>query len=132
MNHKITIRRTSIMAVAVATLTLQSCATIFTGTRDTVRFESQPAGAKVQIDGLDVGRTPVDVSVKRSLGDKTATMLLEGYDTRTFELSREFNAVSILNLFGLLGWAVDAATGSLMKYDQKLYKIELEQKKTGN
>ncbi len=30
---------------------------------------------------------------------------------------------------GLVGWAVDAATGSIMKYDRKSYDIELEAKK---
>lgn len=129
MKH--TTNQRAFYAVAVAgLLSLQSCATIFTGTKDTIRFESQPAGAKVRIEGIDVGRTPVDAVVKRSISDKTATMTLEGYDSRTFELSKEFNAISILNLFGLVGWAIDAATGSLMKYDQKLYNIELEPGKT--
>lgn len=123
------LRRASFALATAGLLSLQSCATIFTGTRDTIHFESQPSGAKVQIEGLDVGRTPVDVSVKRSINDKTATMLLEGYESRTFVLSKEFNAVSVLNLFGLLGWAIDAATGSVMKYDRKAYTIELEPKK---
>ena len=129
MKHATTQRAFYAGAIA-GLLSLQSCATIFTGTKDTIRFESQPSGAKVRIEGIDVGRTPVDAVVKRSINDKTATMTLEGYDSRTFELSKEFNAISILNLFGLVGWAIDAATGSLMKYDQKVYTIELETEKT--
>ena len=129
MKHATTQR--TFYAVAMAgLLSLQSCATLFTGTKDTIRFESKPAGAKVRIEGIDVGRTPVDAVVKRSISDKTATMTLEGYESRTFELSKEFNAISILNLFGLVGWAIDAATGSLMKYDQKVYNMELEPGKT--
>lgn len=129
MKH-MTTQRASHAIVLAGLLSLQSCATIFTGTKDTIRFESKPAGAKVRIEGIDVGRTPVDAVVKRSINDKTATMTLEGYDSRTFELSKEFNVISILNLFGLVGWAIDAATGSLMKYDQKVYTIELETEKT--
>lgn len=125
-----TTQRASYAIMIAGVLSLQSCATIFTGTKDTIRFESKPAGAKVRIEGIDVGRTPVDAVVKRSINDKTATMTLDGYDSRTFELSKEFNTISILNLFGLVGWAVDAATGSLMKYDQKVYTIELEAEKT--
>ncbi|GAB3563361.1 hypothetical protein GCM10027578_06900 [Spirosoma luteolum] len=114
------------LAVLLAgTLSLQSCATLFTGTRDVVRFESKPAAARVRIDGLDVGRTPVDVSVQRTLGSKLVTMELDDFESRTFQLNKEFNAVSVLNLFGLVGWAVDAATGAMMKYSQKLYTIEL-------
>ena len=41
----------------------------------------------------------------------------------------KFNGVSILNLFGLLGWGIDAATGSLKKYDTKVYNITLDEKK---
>jgi hypothetical protein len=135
MHLKKTFRQTFFALCAVSMLSLQSCATIFTGTRDTIHFESQPSGAKVRIDGLDMGRTPLDLSVKRSINDKVVNMSLDGYETRNFGLSQEFNAVSILNLFGLLGWAVDAATGSLMKYDMKAYTIELDPKKpvgTGN
>jgi hypothetical protein len=117
---------------AISLLSLQSCATLFTGTRDTIHFESQPSGAKVRIDGLDMGRTPLDLSVKRSLNEKVVNMSLDGYETRNFPLTSEFNAVSILNLFGLIGWAVDAATGSLMKYNMKAYTIELEPKKPAN
>ena len=110
----------------VGLLTLQSCATIFTGTRDTIHFDSKPAGAKVRIDGIDMGRTPLDVSVNRSINDKAVTMQLEGYETRTFVLSKEFNLISVLNLFGMIGWAVDAVTGALMYYDMNQYTVDLE------
>ncbi|GAB3755896.1 PEGA domain-containing protein [Spirosoma pomorum] len=132
MSQTITSRKVFVLVAIVSTMILQSCATLFTGTKDTIHFDSQPSGAKVRIDGLDVGRTPVDVSVKRSLNDKTATMLLDGHESRTFEISKEFNTISILNLFGMIGWVVDAATGSLMKYDQKAYSIELETSKKTN
>lgn len=131
MKNTTTFRQLICAVTAIGLLTLQSCATLFTGTKDTIHFESQPSGAKVQIQGLDMGRTPVDIPVKRSVSSRTATMVLEGYNSRTFDLSREFNAISVLNLFGLIGWAVDLATGSVMKYDQKSYTIELE-KKQGN
>jgi hypothetical protein len=115
-----------LMLTIVSLLTLQSCATVFTGTRDIIHFDSKPAGAKVRIDGIDMGRTPLDVSVKRSINDKAVTMQLDGYETRTFVLSKEFNFVSVLNLFGMIGWAVDAVTGALMYYDMKQYTVELE------
>ena len=35
-----------------STLFLTSCATIFTGTRDTLRFDSNPQGAMVYINGI--------------------------------------------------------------------------------
>lgn len=94
-----------------------------------IHFDSKPAGARVRIDGIDMGCTPLDISVKRAINDKAVTMQLDGYEPRTFVLSKEFNFVSVLNLFGLVGWAIDAATGALMNYDQKQYTIELDPQK---
>ena len=112
--------------VLASTFFMTSCATIFTGTKDTIRFDSTPQGAKVYIDGLEVCKTPCTTQVKRSLSDKLAEMKLDGYETRVITLDREFNAVSIINLGFLIGWGIDAATGSLMKYNKKGYDIELE------
>ena len=54
--------------------------------------------------------------------------LKEGFETKKFQPETSFNPVSVLNLFGLLGWAVDAATGAMMKYNPKVYEIKLEKK----
>lgn len=121
-------KKVYILLAAVA-LSLTSCATIFTGSKDTLRFDSDPEGATVLIDGLEVCTTPCTTQVKRSLSDKLAEIKLENYETRVITLDREFNAVSVLNLGFLLGWGIDAATGALMKYDRKGYDIELESKK---
>lgn len=121
-------KKVYILLAAVA-LSLTSCATIFTGSKDTLRFDSDPEGATVLIDGLEVCKTPCTTQVKRSLSDKLAEIKLENYETRVITLDREFNAVSVLNLGFLLGWGIDAATGALMKYDRKGYDIELESKK---
>lgn len=40
-----------------------------------------------------------------------------------------FNGVAILNLFFWPGFIVDAATGTLMKYDIVTYETELEPKR---
>ncbi|GAB3037128.1 PEGA domain-containing protein [Spirosoma pulveris] len=132
MDNTSTSKHFFVVTAAISLLSLQSCATLFTGTKDTIHFESQPSGAKVQIQGLDVGRTPVDVPVTRSIAARTVTMNLDGYHPRTFDLTKEFNAVSVLNLFGILGWGIDVATGAVMKYDQKAYSMELEKKKETN
>ncbi len=119
--------KSKLFILAIASLFLMtSCATIFTGTKDSLRFDSNPKGAKVYVDGIEVGKTPCTTVVKRSLTDKFAEIRLDGYETRVITLDRTFNVVSIINLGSLLGWAIDAATGALMKYDRKGYFIELE------
>jgi hypothetical protein len=109
-----------------AALLTTSCATLFTGTDDEIRFDSEPQGAKVFIDGIEVCETPCTAPVERSLTDELAEIKLEGYETRLIKLDQEFNAVSVLNLGNIAFWAIDAATGALMKYDQKAYHVELD------
>lgn len=116
--------------IILTALLFSSCATIFTGTKDTINFNSTPEGAKVMIDGMEVCKTPCTTQVKRSLSDKLAQIKLDGYETRVITLDRKFNTVSIINLGSLLGWGIDAATGSLMKYDRKGYDIDLEEDTT--
>lgn len=119
-----------ILILLISSITLSSCATLFTGTKDTVHFESTPTGAKVQVDGIDRGKTPCDVRVKRRAGGGAmATYKMEGYESRTFELQTSFNGVAALNLLNILFWAIDIGTGSINKYYPKYYNMELEQQK---
>lgn len=115
---------------AVLALTFSSCATLFTGTKDRITFNSTPPGAKVYINGIEQGVTPFTMKVKRSLNDTDAEFKLDGYETRLITLSKEFNIVSVVNLGNLLGWGIDALSGSVMKYDQRSYDITLDNKKT--
>ena len=104
---------------------LSSCATIFTGTKDKITFNTNPSGAGVFIDGIRICTTPCSTDVKRSLNDTEVEFKLDGYETQVVTLDREFNVISILNFTGLVGWAVDAVTGSIFKYDRKSYDVEL-------
>lgn len=113
----------------VSTFLTTSCATIFTGTKDPLFFNSDPGGATVYIDGLEVCTTPCTTNIKRSISEKLVEFRMEGYETKVIALDRKFNIVSIINLIDPLGWAIDAATGSLMRYDQKGYEVELDKER---
>jgi uncharacterized protein YceK len=117
-----------IFILLIVPFIVSSCATVFTGTRDTISFNSTPEGAMVYKDGLELCKTPCRIPIKRSLNDVDIEFKLDGYETRLFTLDKEFNIVSVINLGNLLGWAIDAATGSIMKYDRKSYELELKQK----
>ncbi|MBR9917935.1 PEGA domain-containing protein [bacterium] len=119
-------KKTNIILFGITMLLMTGCATVFTGSKDTIHFNTTPQGAEVYIDGLKVCETPCTSTVKRSLSDKFFELKLDGYETRVVTFDRTFNAVSIINLGFLLGWGIDAATGALMKYDRKGYDIELE------
>lgn len=123
-------KKLSTMLLVASMLLVTSCATIFTGTKDRITFNSTPEGATIYIDGVEQCKTPCTMQVKRSISDTDVEFKLGGYETRLITLSKEFNVVSVINLGNLLGWAIDAATGSVMKYDRKSYDITLESKKT--
>jgi len=104
---------------------ISSCSALFTGTKDDISFKSNPTGATIYKDGIELCKTPCTIKMKRSFGDTNVELKLDGYETRVFKMDKAFNIVSVLNLGNLLGWAIDAATGAVMKYDRKEYSFEL-------
>jgi hypothetical protein len=112
----------------IAVIFISGCATIFTGSSDPITFKSVPEGAKVVVNGASIGRTPVTVPIKRSLTPPQVQIKLDGYDTQYIMLQNSFNGVAILDVFFLPGFIVDAATGTIMKYDILNYEAELEAK----
>lgn len=63
--------------------------------------------------------------MKRSLNSTEVELAKKGYQSKVVTLDKGFNAVSIINLFSIVSWAIDLATGAVSKYDQKTYNIEL-------
>jgi hypothetical protein len=117
------------IAMCVAMAFTSGCATIFTGTSDPITFNSRPEGAKVQVNGMQVGRTPITVPLKRSLSTPQVQISLDGYESQYVMLQSSFNGVAILDVFFWPGFIVDAATGSIMSYSIRNYDVELTQKK---
>ena len=115
---------------AVTSVLSTSCATVFTGTKQTVQINSYPQGAKIEVDGIERGITPSPVEMKKGFKGQTLVLKKEGYENKIFQPTTTFNNVSILNLLGMLGWGIDAATGAMMKYDPVVYEITLEPTKT--
>lgn len=103
-----------------------SCASIFTGSKRKVLFETDPSGAKVFVNGFEKGKTPVELKVR---ADDRIDFRLEDYRERVVVMDSKFNLVAILNGFGILGWGIDALTGSLRRVDTKYVKVTLEKSK---
>ena len=81
--------------------------------------------AALTIDGKkhQVNAFPYETRVKREFTDTEVKVESEGYDPVRFTIFKTFNAVSVINLFDLLGWGIDAATGAMTKPDQRAYEI---------
>ena len=107
-----------------------SCATIFTGTKDKITFNSTPEGAKVFHKDVEKCVTPCTVEISRGLSKQVATFRKEGYADKEVKLEKTFNPVTLLNILlgGVIGAGIDTATGSIIKYSPKSYTVELETK----
>ncbi|NRD24088.1 PEGA domain-containing protein [Winogradskyella litoriviva] len=103
-----------------------SCASIFTGSKRLVLFESNPSGAKVFVNGFEKGTTPTQIKVA---ADDRIDFKIDGYKERVVIMDSKFNLVAILNGFSIIGWGVDAITGSLKRVDTKYVKVDLETSK---
>jgi len=119
----------NLILITISILVLSGCATIFSNSSDPVSFNSVPEGAKVQINGMNVGRTPVTVPVKRSISPPQVQLKLDGYEPQYIMLQNSFAGVGFLNILFWPGFIIDAATGTMMKYEPLSYEIELEEKK---
>jgi len=111
-------------------LSATSCATIITGTKDKITFNSTPEGAKVMHKGVEKCTTPCTAEIPRSLGKQMVTFEKEGFNSKEVKLTKTFNPVTLVNILlgGIIGLGIDTATGSITKYSPKEYKVELEAK----
>lgn len=113
--------------LAVASLILIGCATIFKGSTDDVNFSSDPTGAKVYVNGNLLGTTPFQIELK---SNKTYTIEFkkDGYETKTVVLNNSIGAGWIILdvLGGLIPVIIDAATGNWYSLDQEHVNAVLE------
>jgi uncharacterized protein YceK len=92
---------------------LSGCASIFSGSTQTVSFRTDPEGATVE--GADqTCVTPCSLTLPRG-GNSSVTVTKTGYLTQKITPVREFNSVSLWNILFLPGFIVDLATGAIHK-----------------
>jgi hypothetical protein len=112
--------------ISIILLATTGCASIFTGLTQPVQIKSIPRGANVSVDGLDRGVTPLPVVLKKGSSGQTISLTYPGYEEKVFQPQTTFNPIACLNLFFLLGWGIDAATGAIWKYDPTFYDLHLQ------
>lgn len=111
-------------------LSTTSCASILTGTKDKITFNSMPEGAKVFHKGIEKCTTPCTAEIPRSLSRQMVTFEKEGFNSKEIKLTKTFNPVTLVNILlgGAIGVGIDAATGSLTKYSPRAYQVQLDAK----
>ena len=97
---------------------------------------SSPSGADVVVDGVDQGSTPVTVDLSRQ-DEHTVKLSLDGYQPHETIINRKvFGWVAGSIIFGgliggLIGLAVDAATGGMYKLSPEQVSAQLDQQTAG-
>ncbi len=102
--------------LAPALLALAGCATIVSGSKQKITFNSAPVGATVTLDSAAAGVTPVEVALARKT-EHQVRIELQGYRPYTLKLEKKLNGWFIGNIAfgGLIGLVVDGTTGAMYK-----------------
>ena len=119
--EKLMKRSCLLLAVIAAVFSAVSgCATIAQSTgignsvgSDLVAITSKPSGATVHIDGVQVGVTPLTITV--SPRAKVITFAKDGYSAVTIPIPKDWNGWAVANLLWIPGVVVDAVTGNIRK-----------------
>ena len=115
------INKAVLASVVLATfVTASGCATIVTGSTQSVQIDSTPGNAVVKINNLEQGQTPVRVELSRSQKVATVQIELPGFEPENIELRRSVNGWVWGNILigGLIGLVIDASSGAM--YAHKL------------
>ena len=113
-------KKTIISCSLAFALLFSSCATIVSGSKQKVKFSSNPSTASVFIDQVEVGKTPFEIKLTRK-NEHSVMIKLDGYQTYETKLTKEFNAWYLGNIVfgGLIGLIVDPITGSIYNLTPK-------------
>jgi hypothetical protein len=98
-----------IAAMTVATVFLfQSCATIMRGTSQNIPITSNPIGAKVIVDGEEMGSTPLNLRLKRK-ASHVIQIEKQGYNS--FMIRTTSNTSILSTLGNLIPWGYPLGAG---------------------
>ena len=117
------------LIAAAALLITAGCASIVDGSTQTVTVQSLPVGAKVLVDGIEVGVTPLTTSIQRKDGT-TLDVKLDGYKDVSMSMVTKLNTTFWGNIIigGLPGSTTDSVTGAAREYAPNSYSFTLEKK----
>ena len=118
-------RSTLSSLLVVLGTTLTGCATVVSGTTQTIGVNTDPEGADCQFTrkGVLVGRvnpTPGTLQIGKDFESVSVLCRKEGFDDTAGVIGTEFQAMTLGNILlgGLIGVVVDAASGAMTKYPE--------------
>lgn len=115
-----------ISLLALSSLLLTGCATVLSGTNQTLTFNSDVDDVKVYVDGALIGETPVSASFKKN---KVQSVLFkkEGYEPVTREVTKAYDPVTLISFFWDFS-TTDLVTGAAFEYAPNAIFVEMPKK----
>jgi hypothetical protein len=110
---------------AAVLASLSGCATLFSAGPDQLQVNSNPPGARVFVDNVEVGATPTTVTLDRKNNLGNIRIESPGYQPAVMQRAKKFNTIALLNCLGLLGWIIDLMTGNYEQFDKTPLSIQL-------
>ena len=104
-------RRTISHLLLLTILGTTGCASIISGTTQSVFVNSSPSGANVEVDGLQA-TTPAKLELKRSQPSHNVRVTKEGYEPANVSIGRKFNPWVAGNLF----WGYGVVVGVIVDF----------------
>jgi hypothetical protein len=116
----------STAAVVSAAIVLAGCCSIIHGTRQEIGVSSSPTGAKVFVNGSQIGTTPAILDLKRN-GSHQIRLELDGYQPYEMILTKSVSGWVWGNIVfgGLIGLAIDAIDGAIYKVSPEQFSAQL-------
>ena len=111
---------------SVLLLVIASCASITTGTTQSVSITSNVDGATIFLDGEQIGTTPFYGVISKN--KKQLRIAKEGYQSEIVVLSKSLEPMFWGNIItgGTLGSITDFASGAAYTYSPAAYQIDLK------
>jgi len=107
---------------------LGGCATLLNGSSQSIRVESDPSEARVEVDGRPVGTTPTTIRLKRNEEHKVR-IYHSGHEPHSVTLRQGRSLWTAVNLanFVVPGVLVDLSTGAFYTLGPDPIKATLEE-----
>ncbi len=121
-------RKCIVVALAVSiVVSTSSCASIISGTKQSVTITSDPSDVEVSIDGESAGRTPLTVELRRK-EDHLIKAVKEGVGEASVTTTKKSNGWIWGNLLfgGIIGLIIDFSTGAAKKISPDTYHLQLK------
>lgn len=122
-------KKINIICLLSISILLTNCATIMSGSKQNIHFDSSPGAADIYIDEIAVGKTPFQIKLERK-SEHHVMIKLDGYKTYETSLTRKFNAWYVGNILigGIIGLIIDPITGAIYNLSPDQINAPLDQK----